>query len=116
MNLIDFDTVISMDEQNIKLIRKGEVFREENGTQAKELRKKLVKIHDLDNMGFVFRSFEFDGVLNEWYEYILVDASKSFEAVTLIFHPERELFEVAESGITFTEIQKAEAMIKAFRI
>jgi hypothetical protein len=115
-SMIDFDTQISMDNQNIKLIRKNEVFREETGPEANELRKKLVKIHELESMGFCFCFLDYDGQKDEWYQLNLVEPSNRFEGVTLMYYPDRDLFEIAENNVQFTEMAKVEKMIKAFKI
>lgn len=114
--LVDFDTEISEDNQNIKLIRNGEVFMEETGVEANELRKKLVKIHDLEMMGFCFCFLDYDGQKDEWYQLNLVEPSERCEGVTLMYYPDRDLFEIDENGVQFTEMVKVESMIKAFKI
>ena len=112
--LIDFDTQVSDDNQTLRLLRNNKVFEVKKGDEAHEFILKLIKINELLFAGFSYCFLEFDGILDEWYEKTLVDSSKKFEGITLMYYPETDSFEVPELQMKFTEMEKAEKMIKAF--
>jgi hypothetical protein len=114
--LVDFDTRVSEDKSTLQLIRNDEVFEQKNGFEAISFLRRLVRIEELVSKGFEYRFLEFDGKLDEWYELVLVSPSVRFDGVTLVYYPEEDCFEIAENGIRFTEMAKAEQMIKSFRI
>lgn len=112
--LVDFHTEVSADRNTLKLVRNNEVFEQKQGGEAIAFLHRLVRIEEITAMGFEYRSLEYDGNLNEWYEKTLVQPSNNFEGVTLMYWPEADYFEYAERQMTFTEMAKVEKMIKAF--
>ena len=114
--LIDFDTEISVDKKTLKLLRNNEVFEVKEGVEANRFFRLLHKIEELKSFGFAYCFLEYDGIIDEWYEKILVEPSERFEGVTLMYYPESDSFEVPEQQMKFTEMIKAESMIKAFKV
>jgi hypothetical protein len=113
--LIDFDSRLSEDKKTLELIREGNVIERIEGEIANDFYKKLVRIDELKTIGFSYCFLEFDGKLDEWYEKVLVEPSTFCEGVTILYHPETDNFEVPEQDMKFSEIEKAEAFIKAFK-
>jgi len=113
--LVDFDTEVSIDNKTLKLLRNNEVFETMNGSDAVDFLKILHKITELEAIGFSYCFLEYDGKIDEWYEKQLVEHSPTFDGVTLMYHPALDLFEVPENEMKFTEMVKAEQMIKAFK-
>lgn len=114
--LIDFDTRLSENKQTLELLRNNQVFEKIEGEKANEIYKKLVKIDDLKLLGFSYCYLEFDGKLDEWYELRLVEQNALTEGVSLMYHPETDLFEVPENGFVFSKYEKVEKYIKAFSL
>lgn len=114
--LVDFDTQLSADKQTLLLLRNNEVFEVKEGSEANRFFKLLHKIEELKSFGFAYCFLEYDGMLDEWYEKILVEPSEQFEGVTLMYYPESDSFEVPEQQMIFTEMIKAEKMIKAYAV
>lgn len=110
----EFDVVISTNNQNIKIMRNDELITELEGPAANDLRKKLVKLQEVKDLGFVYKTLDFSGTLNRWYELVLVEPSNRAEGVTLMYYPDRDIFEYPERDMYFTDLYKVESFIKAF--
>lgn len=114
--LVDFDTQLSSDKQTLLLLRNNEVFEVKEGSEANRFFKLLHKIEELKSFGFAYCFLEYDGIIDEWYQLNLVEPSERCEGVTLMYYPDRDLFEIDENGVQFTEMVKVESMIKAFKV
>lgn len=113
--LVDFDTEFSEDKQTLRLIRNNEVFEVLECKEANDFYKLLVKIDDLKLIGFTYCFLNFDDKLDEWYEKVITPHTDEIEGETLMYFPELDLFEIPEKQIIFTEMSRAEKMIKDLR-
>ena len=114
--LVDFDSRLSEDKQCLTLTKNDAVIDLIIGPDANKIYSVIVKINELQDMGFVYQSLEFDDRIDEWFELRLVESSACNESVTLIYHPETDMFELPEQEMKFESMAKVESMIKAFRL
>lgn len=113
--LVDFDIETSADRSVLKILRGGIVVKQMHGAESIDFLRRYLRIEEVKALGFEYRSLEYDGNLNEWYEKTLVQPSNNFEGVTLMYWPEADYFEYDERQMTFTDMAKVEKMIKAFK-
>ena len=71
--LVDFDSRLSEDKQCLTLTKNDAVIDRIIGPDANN--SVIVKINELQDMGFVYQSLEFDDRIDEWYELLRFNSS-----------------------------------------
>ena len=111
---IGFDVTFSKEKEYLKIMRDGDI-TEFFGDEAKELNKRFCMIENLLELGFEYKTLDFDQQIDEWYELCLAKQTGITESVTLVYYPEENEFVLTETGQRFTELKKVDQLIKFYK-